>query len=73
MPAKSNLPAMMQKGLSDPEQTTPNEAGLRQVENRRPPAPDGGRRRALLMLLIVGLVVEAAWLALLIYIAVRKL
>jgi hypothetical protein len=73
VPSQSDVDGVMEKGLPDPQSTAPNDAGLRQVEHRRPPAPDVSRRRALLTLLIVGLAVEAAWLALLIYVAVRHL
>ena len=59
---------MMEKKLSAPEETAPNEAGLRPVEKRRLLPRDPGRRRALLALLTVGLLVEVAWLVLLVYV-----
>ena len=59
---------MMEKGLPKPEETAPSEVGLRPVEKRRPSPRDLGRRRALLALFAVGLLVEVAWLALLVYV-----
>ena len=59
---------MMEKKLPAREETAPNEAGLRPVEKRRVTPRDLGRRRALLALLTVGLLVEVAWLVLLVYV-----
>ena len=59
---------MMEKKLTAPEETPPSEAGLRPVEKRRVSPRDLGRRRALLALFTVGLLVEVAWLVLLVYV-----
>jgi hypothetical protein len=59
---------MMEKKLTAPEETASDEAGLRPVEKRRVLPSDQGRRRALLALLTLGLLVEVAWLALLVYV-----